>query len=101
MVLIKQGHACPTLIGRLSINNPLSSLAALAAVSGRTKVMAAIPRLEPFWLYVTTTFLTGPADWWKYSYYASNASVFHLEFDGDLKATDVNIKHAISVFARG
>lgn len=37
-----------TLIGRLSISRPFSSFAALPAVSGRTNVMAATPRLVPF-----------------------------------------------------
>lgn len=57
-----------TFMGRPSTRRPLRSLAALAAVSALPKMIEAMPRLVPFWLYVSITFLTGPADLEKYSY---------------------------------
>jgi hypothetical protein len=55
-------------MGRLSTSMPFRSFAALAAASGLTKIMSATPRLDPFWLYLMSTRLTGPTDFWKYSY---------------------------------
>lgn len=39
-----------TFMGRPSTRRPLSSFAALAAVSGLRKMIEAMPRLVPFWL---------------------------------------------------
>lgn len=61
-----------TLIGLPSTRSPFNSLAALPAVSGLLKMIDAMPRLVPFWLYVSITFLTVPAAFVKYSYSQNN-----------------------------
>ena len=64
----KRRIAVLAFMGRLSTNMPLRSLAAFAARSGFPKIMSAMPRLAPFWLYWRETFLTLPTDLLKYSY---------------------------------
>jgi hypothetical protein len=59
-------------MGRLSTSIPLRSFAALAAASDDKKMMSAIPRLWPFWLYCKDTLLTLPIDFAKYSYSAQS-----------------------------
>jgi hypothetical protein len=57
-----------TLIGFLSTGIPLHSATAFTALSDRTKVMFAIPRLTPPGPYESSTLLTGPMVLAKYSY---------------------------------
>lgn len=71
-----------TLIGLPSTGMPLQVSTALVALSERTKVMLAIPRLPPVGPYDSSTLLTGPMVLAKYSYFVqdvvSDLAVFVL-----------------------